>query len=80
MVLVAETNLNTLIDFRFQQHFKAETGHAGTGKKKSGKSGNDLVLKVPIGTQIFEEDNNTLKRKEVKMEWEIKNLENLERT
>ena len=60
VILIAAANLNTLIDFRFKQHFKAENGHAGTGKKKSGKSGKDLVLKVPIGTQIFEEDNNTL--------------------
>lgn len=60
IVLVAETNLNTLIDFRFQQHFKAERGQNGMGKKKTGRSGKDLILKVPVGTQIFEEDNNTL--------------------
>jgi GTPase len=60
VVLVAEENLNTLIDFRFQQHFKAERGQNGMGKKKTGKAGKDLILKVPIGTQIFEEDNNTL--------------------
>ncbi len=60
VILVAEENLNTLIDFRFQQHFKAERGQNGMGKKKSGKSGKDLILKVPVGTQIFEEDNNTL--------------------
>jgi len=53
-------NLNTLIDFRYQQHFKAEKGQPGKGKKKTGKSGKNLILKVPIGTQIFEEDNNTL--------------------
>jgi len=60
VVLVAAENLNTLIDFRFKQHFKAERGHNGMGKKKSGKNGKDLFLKVPVGTQIFEEDNNTL--------------------
>ena len=60
VVLIAVTNLNTLIDFRFQQHFKAEKGRNGMGKKKSGRAGNDLFLKVPVGTQIFEEDNNTL--------------------
>ena len=60
VVLVAAANLNTLIDFRFQQHFKAEKGRNGMGKKKSGRAGNDLFLKVPVGTQIFEEDNNTL--------------------
>ena len=57
---IADENLNTLVDFRFQQHFKAERGQNGMGNKKSGKSGKDLVLKVPVGTQIFEEDNNTL--------------------
>jgi len=60
VVLVAETNLNTLIDFRFQQHFKAGRGQNGMGKKKTGKNGEDLILKIPVGTQIFEEDNNTL--------------------
>jgi len=60
IVFVATKNLNTLIDFRYQQHFKAEKGQDGKGKKKTGKSGKDLILKVPFGTQIFEEDNNTL--------------------
>ena len=60
IILVADTNLNTLIDFRFKQHFKAERGQNGMGKKKTGKNGKDLILKVPVGTQIFEEDNNTL--------------------
>ena len=60
VILISDTNLNTLIDFRFKQHFKAERGQNGMGKKKTGKSGKDLILKVPVGTQIFEEDNNTL--------------------
>ena len=60
VIFVTENNLNTLIDFRYQQHFKAEKGGDGKGKKKTGKSGKNLILKVPIGTQIFEEDNNTL--------------------
>ena len=60
VILSAERNLNTLIDFRFQQHFKAERGQNGMGKKKTGKNGKNLILKVPVGTQIFEEDNNTL--------------------
>ncbi len=60
IILSADANLNTLVDFRFKQHFKAERGKNGMGKNKSGKSGRDLILKVPIGTQIFEEDNNTL--------------------
>jgi GTPase len=60
VIFVADKNLNTLIDFRYQQHFKAERGANGKGRKKTGKSGDDLILKVPVGTQIFEEDNNTL--------------------
>ena len=60
IVFIADENLNTLIDFRYQQHFKAEKGQDGKGKKKTGKSGKDLMLKVPVGTQILEEDNNTL--------------------
>jgi len=60
VILLAEENLNTLIDFRYTQHFKAERGQNGMGKKKTGKSGKNLILKIPIGTQIFEEDNNTL--------------------
>jgi len=60
IILIAEENLNTLIDFRFQQHFKAERGQNGMGKKKTGRDGKNLILKVPTGTQIFEEDNNTL--------------------
>ncbi len=60
IILIAEKNLNTLIDFRFQQHFKAEKGENGMGKKQTGRDGKNLILKVPTGTQIFEEDNNTL--------------------
>ena len=60
IILIAEKNLNTLIDFRFQQHFKAERGQNGMGKKRTRRSGKDLILKVPVGTQVFEEDNNTL--------------------
>ena len=60
VILESEGNLNTLIDFRYRQHFKAETGKSGSKKNKTGASGKDLILKVPIGTQIYEEDNNTL--------------------
>ena len=60
VILLAEANLNTLIDFRFKQHFEAERGQKGMGKKRTGKSGKNLVLKIPAGTQVFEEDNNTL--------------------
>ncbi|MFT4098643.1 MAG: GTPase ObgE, partial [Rhodoblastus sp.] len=52
--------LNTLIDYRFQQHFKAKTGMHGMGKNRAGGRGADAVLKVPAGTQIFEEDGETL--------------------
>jgi len=60
IILKSERNLNTLIDYRYQQHFKAQRGKDGKGKKMTGKSGEDLFLKVPIGTQVFEEDNKTL--------------------
>ena len=60
IILKAERNLNTLIDFRYQQHFKAKRGEDGKGKNKTGRGGDDLILKVPIGTQVFEEDNKTL--------------------
>jgi GTP-binding protein len=52
--------LNTLIDYRYQQHFKAKTGGHGMGKNRSGANGADVILKVPVGTQIFDEDNETL--------------------
>ncbi len=60
VILKAEQNLNTLIDFRFQQHHKAKRGENGAGQNRTGKSGEDLILKVPLGTQVFEEDNKTL--------------------
>ena len=60
VILKSERNLNTLIDYRYQQHFKAERGGDGSGKNKTGKGGKNLVLKVPIGTQVFEEDNKTV--------------------
>ena len=60
IILKAERNLNTLIDYRYTQHFKAERGENGKGKNKTGKTGKDLILKVPVGTQILEEDNKTL--------------------
>jgi len=60
IIFSSDKNLNTLIDFRYRQHFKAEKGSDGKGKNKTGKGGKDLILKVPVGTQIYEEDNNTL--------------------
>ena len=60
IILTSERNLNTLIDYRYKQHFKAGRGGDGLGKNKTGKGGEDLYLKVPVGTQILEEDNKTL--------------------
>ena len=60
VVIEAVENLNTLIDFRYQQHFKAQKGGYGSGQNKTGARGNDIVLKVPVGTQIYAEDNQTL--------------------
>ncbi len=56
----AVDGLNTLIDYRYQQHFKAATGGHGSGRLRAGANANDIVLKVPVGTQVFEEDNETL--------------------
>lgn len=56
----AVNGLNTLIDYRYAQHFKAETGVHGMGSNRTGAAGKDRVLKVPVGTQIFEQDNETL--------------------
>ncbi|MCV9998082.1 GTPase ObgE [Pararhizobium sp. YC-54] len=56
----AVNGLNTLIDFRFQQHFKAGTGIHGMGRNRTGAGGADVTLKVPVGTQIFEEDSETM--------------------
>lgn len=53
-------SLNTLIDFRYQQHFKARIGMHGSGRQCSGEAGDDIIIKVPVGTQIFEEDGVTL--------------------
>ncbi len=56
----AVAGLNTLIDYRYQQHFKARPGGHGMGRDRTGAGGDDVVLKVPVGTQIFEEDGETL--------------------
>ena len=56
----AVDNLNTLIDYRYQQHFKAKTGRPGEGANRTGATADDVVIKVPVGTQIFEEDEETL--------------------
>ncbi|NHK29497.1 GTPase ObgE [Parvularcula flava] len=56
----AVDNLNTLIDYRYQQHFKADTGIHGMGRNRTGAAGEDITIYVPVGTQIFEEDEETL--------------------
>ena len=60
IIVECDRNLNTLIDFRYAQHFKAQNGKPGSKRNKTGGNGKDLILKVPTGTQIYEEDNNTL--------------------
>jgi GTP-binding protein len=57
---VCVENLNTLIDFRYQQHFKAKNGIPGMGRNRTGPSGDDCIIKVPPGTEILAEDNETL--------------------
>jgi GTP-binding protein len=60
VIVEAVDGLNTLIDYRYQQHFKAKNGRGGMGKDRHGASGDDVVLKVPSGTQVYEEDGETL--------------------
>jgi len=60
VVVEAVNGLNTLIDYRYQQHFKAQRGGNGMGKDRAGANGKDVVLKVPVGTQVCEEDGETL--------------------
>jgi len=60
IIFVAQDNLNTLIDYRYQQHFRAQNGRGGAGRERTGAGGRDLVLKVPVGTQILGEDGETV--------------------
>src|SRR5262249_59261804 len=60
VILECVANLNTLLDYRYQQHFKAKKGGNGMGQNRSGADGADVVLKLPPGTQIFAEDEETL--------------------
>src|ERR1700743_186542 len=60
VVAEAVENLNTLIDYRFQQHVKAQSGQGGLGKVMTGKGGEDAIMKVPVGTQVYEEDGEAL--------------------
>jgi len=60
VIVEAVDGLNTLIDYRYQQHFKAQRGENGMGKDRHGANGKDIVLRVPAGTQVYEEDGETL--------------------
>src|SRR6201995_4473422 len=60
VIVEVADGLNTLIDYRYQQHFKAQRGENGMGKDRHGANGKDIVLKVPAGTQIYDEDGETL--------------------
>ncbi len=60
IIFKAVRNLNTLIDFRYQQHFRAEKGRPGEGSERTGRSGKDLIIKVPVGTEFLAEDKQTL--------------------
>src|SRR5215472_8588593 len=60
VIIEVVDGLNTLIDYRYQQHFKAPTGENGMGKDRHGANGKPIVLKVPVGTQVFDEDRETL--------------------
>ena len=60
IIFITDQNLNTLIDFRYQQHFKAMKGQDGMGNNKTGASGEDIIIKVPPGTEIHNEDKSVL--------------------
>ncbi len=60
IIFVTNQNLNTLIDFRYQQHFKAKKGEDGKGKNKTGANGVDIIIKVPPGTEIYNENKSVL--------------------
>jgi len=60
IIFITDPNLNTLIDFRYQQHFKAQKGGDGKGKNKTGAGGKNLLIKVPPGTEIYNEDKSVL--------------------
>ena len=60
VILECVANLNTLLDYRYQQHFKAKKGGHGMGQNRTGAGGADVLLKLPPGTQVFEEDGETL--------------------
>ena len=72
IIFITDPNLNTLIDFRYQQHFKAKKGSDGKGKKQTGAGGKDLIIKVPPGTEIYNEDKSVLLADLIKEDQSIK--------
>src|SRR5262249_56689835 len=60
IVFEAVENLNTLIDYRYCQHFRAQNGRGGAGRNRTGAGGRDLILRVPLGTQILDDDKETV--------------------
>lgn len=60
VIVEAVDGLNTLIDFRYQQHFFAKNGQPGRGQQRTGKTGDDIILKVPVGTEVLDEDQETV--------------------
>jgi GTP-binding protein len=72
VILVTDPNLNTLIDFRYQQHFKAKKGGDGKGKNQTGAGGNDLIIKVPPGTEVYNDDKSVLLADLIKPDQSIK--------
>jgi len=71
IILVTDPNLNTLIDFRYQQHFKAKNGENGKGKNQTGAGGKDLIIKVPPGTEIYNDDKSVLLADLIKKEQKV---------
>ena len=72
VILITDPNLNTLIDFRYQQHFKAKKGGDGRGKNQTGAGGNDLIIKVPPGTEVYNDDKSVLLADLIKPDQSIK--------
>ena len=60
IIFEAANDLNTLIDFRYTQHFRAPNGKGGSGRERTGAGGDDIVIKVPVGTEIIDEDKETI--------------------
>ena len=72
IIFITDPNLNTLIDFRYQQHFKAKKGSDGKGKNQTGAGGKDLIIKVPPGTEIYNDDKSFLLADLIKKDQMIK--------